>query len=328
MVELPLLREQYQWPAPIGDLRVLARASQLRVWHWENRHQGGLQIPAALRRIKDTQAATGYIPDDVPHFLWWHTPLHRHLQDTLDSLASKGVTLRSITTAMFPQGLREDRHIRLLRKGTQRTAVGLQVRAAGRLHGDARLRCRLERILPAGNFPRRIQCLRRQMSEDGRHMPMRVRAAVLRTIHNGWCTDRRLRQAHRRRNCWLCGLGEGDDMAHYALCPTAPRLWQFMSPGATPPQSFLELWIGSTPLPRFTHRLAMLHCYAVYRTVHALRRHTGPMIQDTGRSLRQAVYAGIRGNALWRRHFGLSPTGKRANLVPGGKPRKRRKNTH
>jgi hypothetical protein len=158
-------------------------------------------------------------------------------------------------------------------------------------------------------------------------MPMRVRAAVLRTIHNGWCTDRRLRQVHRRRPCWLCGTPEGDDMAHYARCPASRRLWQFMTPGTPIPTSFLETWIGTIPLPRFTYRLAMLHCYAIYRTVHALRRHTGVPILNTDRSLRQALYAGIRGQARWQRYFGLSPVDKKANLVPADANRKRRKQT-
>jgi hypothetical protein len=114
-------------------------------------------------------------------------------------------------------------------------------------------------------------------------------------------------------------------MAHYARCPAARRLWHFMTPGTPSPHSFLETWIGTIPLPRFTYRLAMLHCYAIYRTVHALRRHTGPPILDTDRSLRQAVYAGIRGHARWHRHFGLSPDAKRAHLVPAGTTRKRRK---
>jgi hypothetical protein len=154
MVELPILREQYHWPAPLGDLRVTSRASQLRLWHWENRHHGGLQIAAALQRMAAAQAATDYIPDDAPHFLWWHSPLHRYLQAAFDTLASEGVTLRSITAAMFPRGVQDAKQVRQLRRGTQRMAIRLQLRSTFQHRGDGRLRRRLENILPAGNFPR------------------------------------------------------------------------------------------------------------------------------------------------------------------------------
>jgi hypothetical protein len=153
VAELTLLREQHSWPAPMGDLVAISRASQLRVWHWGNRHQGGLRVTAALRRIADAAANTGYIPDDPHHYLWWHTPLQRHLRDTVDTLANAGVTLRTVTACMFPTGLREDKQIRQLRRGTQRTTVRMLLRRDFAQHGDRYLRRRLGKLVTVGNFP-------------------------------------------------------------------------------------------------------------------------------------------------------------------------------
>jgi hypothetical protein len=103
------------------------------------------------------------------------------------------------------------------------------------------------------------------------------------------------------------------------------QLWHYMTPTAAMPDTFLDSWTGAIPLPRFHHKLAMFHCYAVYRTVHALRMRSGPHILDIGRALRQAIYAGIRGHPQWRRHFGLPPQAKSTNVITTTSARKRRR---
>lgn len=117
----------------------------------------------------------------------------------------------------------------------------------------------------------------------------RILSVYLRTLWNGWVTDRRfanLRQAHgvQCRTCLLCcGTGE-DSVDHYSCCSV---FWQFahlarprglgLRPDLRGKDVFLLIREGLTDIEKV--RIA-LGIYAVYRTVNHMRHADNPGQHD------------------------------------------------
>jgi hypothetical protein len=192
-------------PTAPKSLQHVCAAAKLRLWHWENRRDGGIQAEASWQRTQQAGRRQAFLPDCPHHFLWWHTPIQRTLIDTVDRLRQVGVTLPAIAmqTLKRPPASADD--ARKIKCSTQREVVRMLTRRTATLE-QSKLRTRLSRVLPLRNGPRALQRAQAMLRCLRRRCPPRVQAAVISTLLNRWCTDRRLRQRQRPRACLLCAL--------------------------------------------------------------------------------------------------------------------------
>jgi hypothetical protein len=296
--EAQTLQVNFHFPVAPKNLRHVCDAAKLRLWFWENRQGGGIQAAQSWQRIRAAGQQQAYMPDCPHHFLWWHSPIQRTLIEVVDRLQQQGVTLQTITmqTLRHPPSSLED--VLRIKKNTQRVASRLLTRRTA-LKALPKLRTRLARLLPLRDGPRAQGRTQAMLKRLRKHCPPRVQAAVISTILNRWCTDRRLRQGQTPRPCLLCGLLESDDMRHYAGCMKVRRLFQRMA-GGDLPGHLLGHWLGQHPGTLATQTRHAITCYATYRAVHTLRMTTRRTPVDTDRLLWQMVYEATKGSARLR----------------------------
>ena len=183
---------------------------------------------------------------------------------------------------------------------------GLQRRIYSHLLGPVvrgtslRARAKLARWNLPG-FPRRhAQALLMNLSALKSRTPPRVRAALLSTAFNRWCTDRRF-QVYPGRGCVLgCSEGQEDSIEHYCCC-------RVVRDAAA---SFLRLQLGPTPLGVFVgveelqgqyqqatvpSRVALL-VYATYRGTQVARGQGGLTAAVARDLLDQLIREGAAGH--------------------------------
>jgi hypothetical protein len=209
--DLHLLKDGYHFPKAFPDLQITALACKMRVYHFENRACGGLQVFRRLEALKRKTAANQWMGRSVRWKEWLEGSFLQQLQSARDECATKGITHRGTlqeASRDAPRPWTLPTWIRI-RKDYQKT-----IRA--RLTGDTRpevhtrMRKRLER-LPLASFPRiRVQRALQVLPRLEKLIPPRVHAAILRTWWNGWQTARRfqLTTAVARKCIFGCQGGE------------------------------------------------------------------------------------------------------------------------
>ena len=147
------------------------------------------------------------------------------LQTAMDELARQGVT----EARAMEQGLgRAPRPVTLAtwmraKRRLQASAATLLRRRHWLRAGFAQLSAKVRQWRDSGSLPgRRAQRCRLVMQRLPKRTPPRVRAAMLRTWLNEWCTGRRF-GVRGGRCAFGCRRGE-DDVRHYVCCPV---LWLF-----------------------------------------------------------------------------------------------------
>ena len=236
--------------------------------------------------------------------LWhaWYDAAHvTHLANTEAHLNSLGMDLQrtlSDVAQHVPRPWPED-VMRKVRSNTQR-AIYQQLMAPLALTAEGQMRHKLVRWRLPGLPGRVARCVLRRLRILRRWVTPRVQAAVLRTLFNGWPTERRWQ---RSGDCLLgCACpSQADSIEHYLRCPIvratmAPRLrlhWQ-------PAEAWTFLLFADVPQgiadePATWARVAIA-VYAIYRTVQAAR-NTRPLDAAAAhRALRQATFEATRGH--------------------------------
>ena len=204
--------EDFGMPCSFGSLRDLARAAQLRVYHFENRAHGGLQLAELAQQLYWGAANHGMSVEEwVP---WREASVPMVLNKTVAKLAILQVTSRSITSHAHSEPWRNFQK-----------AARKRIRQAEATPVHFRIRHKLARwSLPglpravADTFESRLRRLRELV-------PPRVVAAVFGTGWNRWCTARRFQQRASVRNvCRLgCGGAAEDSVEHYSRCAAVRR---------------------------------------------------------------------------------------------------------
>jgi len=99
-----------------------------------------------------------------------------------------------------------------------------------------------------------------------------VKAAVLKTLLNGWCTTRRF-QGQQQGCLFHCGSGE-DSIEHYLCCSSVSDLWRYCFYGQWGPTE-CRLVVGCKG-EKAIYRHAFF-IYGIFRAFHNLRHNTGDL---------------------------------------------------
>ena len=138
--------------------------------------------------------------------------------------------------------------------------------------------------------------------------PPRVCAAALRTIFNGWCTERR----HQRCGgvgdiCYLgCGKEGCDSIEHYCRCPLGLEILRQRLNIILPGQDALAFFVLAHSAQEVDDVLALgsLYIYAVYVTTNYYRHHGLRDRSHIKECLKQHIIQGCEGHAGLMSRFG------------------------
>jgi hypothetical protein len=306
--ELWTLKDSYHFFNSAVSIGHLARAAKLRVFHWENRREGGLNIKRDLDEMQHAASIHHYLPLDAATLIWWHQSVQHSIWRAHQHLSSEGITLATITKTLYKSSITTHEQVNIIRKRTQRTAMTLSLR---KLHqGQIHLRRRMAKWTPVGNLREITSQCGKYLGRLRKVVPPRVHAAILATIMNRWCTTRRTQQNHAPHPCLLCGWEEGDDVRHYGGCQRVKELYKRLCGDAT--NNLFSTWIGVSRGSDKHTATAALCCYAAYRTTNALRASGGAV--DTRRLLWQAAYMGQKGAPRLRNLYSQTHARKKRRL--------------
>jgi hypothetical protein len=311
--EASALRDAYGFPTQIARIEHTALAAKLRVNTWEARRAGGAPCEQLCRRVLEHARHTGYDPPDARQLCWWMGGIPANISAGCAQLAAQGITFRGLCKAHLPAGRSSPRELFRF-KGRTQALASEAIRKRKREYWRPGVVRRVQRWAPHNADRGGATRVTRHCQQLRKLVPPRVLAGVIAALHNRWCTDRRLRQQHRARPCLLCGSPEGDSLEHYACCSQSKRLARRL--GLPTPTSLLPMWLGLEVLTPPLRSGAAVCCYAVMRTVHALRAQ--PLRQRPlaiHRVLWQAVHDACRGHAVLGRRWtsrllaGAAPVG-------------------
>ena len=307
------------------SLVLSCRAAQARVVRYENVLHGGLKINQRSRELDEAERSVQQADRQLQWRSWYGRSFPRTLRHVWRGLAAEGLTgtvLEDMASRNAPRPHTEEVTQRIRRR-FQNTVLQ-ELRARGRPLLTHRLRHKMARW-PCPVFPRvAIQRLEALLPRLPRLLPPRVTAAVLRTLYNGWVTDRRFQHAGACR----FGCADADDsIEHYACCRAVrtfahsylglcshdecrdDRVARFVSLGC---------WHGEVTDAEVVKR-AILQ-YAVYRSF-LLHRHTpGSNARLACQALAQFAREAVRYDPSSRRYVGrwLSDYGQ--DLLDGRGP--------
>lgn len=219
------LRDQLRFPSQLQSLATAGPAAQLRVGARGGDFHRRLPLRQWETRLADARRASSAWDIIWRWDHWFRSGPVQRLLAARQGLADEGINERGVLDA----GLRgQPRPVTL--RVWRRAQAALQSTAAMLLRrrlwagvGHAQFDAKLRRWRDHHSLPgRRAHRCQLVMQRLPKRTPPRVRAALLRTWLNGWCTQRRF--GVRGTHCLFgCRLGE-DDVRHYVACP---RLWRF-----------------------------------------------------------------------------------------------------
>ena len=132
-------------------------------------------------------------------------------------------------------------------------------------------------------------------------VPPRVCAAGLRTIWNGWCTERRFQRRWGESNvCMLgCKGGAEDSIEHYPQCPVVQQAIRSQLRVRVPNGRAMSFWMMNECPEHDYEEFLTAYALIIYATYNATNtyRHNG--VSDSERALdcvKQFVIQGVRGH--------------------------------
>ena len=221
-------------PRPLGfsgsfpDLELLSLAARFRVATYEASNEGGIQVRSRARALRLDMTQSEFLYRRGSWDRWFQDAVILHLDNALDHFGELGWTSARVKAHILRNGTDDDvpAQAARCRRALQKTSLDILQRT--RLEPCERFwRRRLARWrigLPAAARPLRAQEILHLLRSA---LPPRVRAALVRTWFNGWCTGRRFQQ----RCACIFGCPAEDSIEHYSLCPQLCR----NSPGGTSP---------------------------------------------------------------------------------------------
>ena len=240
---------------------------------------------------------------------WFDAGPVQELRNNCRELAAQGITEETAVAHNLGSAPRPvtSQTWQKARRGIQAATTTLLRRRAWRQHGRAAFDRKVRNWKGPALLPgRRVDRCRRVMAQLPPSTPPRVRAALLRTWLNGWCTGRRF-GIRGGRCAYGCQHGE-DAIQHYLGCPV---LWKFgveqlgLSDPATPEGrvSRLLLWDGAAADQLRAAALLLAVGYKTYNVlrhraaghgqpppeIHRLLMETLRLTQATGRPTRETT---------------------------------------
>ncbi|CAK0848639.1 unnamed protein product [Prorocentrum cordatum] len=280
------------FPRELMDIRCATIAAQARACHLEALTQGGLQVQARARRLRQLLQSDGrqFYSEAVEAWLASNTLFV--LEASADRIDGEEFRRGLRLTHEFPT---EDRPS--LKAGWQASRCQFLLAARPPTKVEAFLRRRLDHwsidLAPGRRVPR----FSAYVALLGQSAPPCVMAAALRTACNGWLTTARFQQ---RSHCAF-GCGGGFDcIRHYAHCGLYHRWCEEACALEPPPaQARLASFLGlhapmgleAAPVPRTSDEMRLLGAvciYALYRA-HLAVRHKAVFQFDAGHLFKAAV---------------------------------------
>ena len=210
------LGQQKSFPS-VGDMGLAART---RLMVFENLTQGGLGISVKFRNLQDTlrnMDSMGRL--DLWHS-WFFEGILAHIHSCRAELGLWDLNVSTLLDSAATPRSEEESPVSLekRRKKNFQKTVRTALLAKHSYSPTERMRHKLDRWNLAG-FPGETasKCIQ-SLSLLKKWVPPRVCSAVLRTMWNGWCTQRRFQQSgHCVFQCG-CFWSEEDSIEHYSKC--------------------------------------------------------------------------------------------------------------
>ena len=210
------------FPTTFRSLEHAAAAARARLLRYEDAAAGGLHARRRSRSLEQLMKRTTFIEREWRWSAWFRRSFPQVLIDTSRDLLERGLSPEAIEDLILgapPRPHQAAQEARVRRSFQRRLSVELQTRA--RPHLEVQLRVVVDRWQPP-MLPQvavsRLQVLLTRL----RHLvPPCVQAAYLRSLFNGWITDRRY---GRRGPCRFdCHDGE-DSFPALCMLPSCPTL--------------------------------------------------------------------------------------------------------
>ena len=218
-ISAAVLRDPSSWgfSGGLSDMDMLSMAARYRVAVHEARKEGGLRVFRRAQELRQAIASTEHVVRKVAWAAWFEDAAVFHFESAQQHFETLGFGKRSMRLKIAgPASADQDEAGReeQIRQAWQRTGVQILLTQPDPTAANF-WRRRLERWA-ISVFPR-IRVLRAFKVMDKLHdaAPPCIRAALLRTWFNGWCTGRRFQQV---RSC-IFGCEYEDSIEHYAKCP-------------------------------------------------------------------------------------------------------------
>ncbi|CAK0855842.1 unnamed protein product, partial [Prorocentrum cordatum] len=286
------LRDEFKMPCQQVSLTIASPAAQLRVALAGGDYRRCLRLDELRGRLERARSRAAASSWDI-EWRWnaWFTPGPvQKLQSAMTSLARQGITESSVVEQGAGRGPRPITLAtwRPARRRLQSSAATLLRRRYWLRVGFAQRSAKVGRWRDPGSLPgRRAQRCRLVMQRLPKRTAPRVRAAVLRTWLNGWCTGRGC--GARGGRCLFGCSGGDDDVRRYVRCR---HLWRFgveklglADPGHPEARATRALlWHAGAP-PQEVARVATM--VAVGHNAHAVVSHAARANLDIQRGVRR-----------------------------------------
>ena len=241
-------------------------------------------------------AATTFLYRKAVWRAWFGDAILFHLELAarhFENLGFGPAAMRESIAGPAREGQDEAKRAAQIRRLWQRTGMQILLRQPN-VSAANFWRRRLERW-QMGVFPR-VRVIRAQsiLSRLQDAAPPCVRAALLRSWFNGWCTGRRFQQP---RSC-IFGCSYEDSIEHYAWCPVVREFaWRRLAipHSLSGIAEFLLLDRDHRATPRDALIRLAIRTAAVYR-VHCRSRHAEHATIPTAESLGMAALELVRGH--------------------------------
>jgi hypothetical protein len=301
------LAEAHGWRSWYGchfgprDMAAQHLAARLRVAHWEQWRKGGLPIQQRTSDLDARRRRSDFVYRAALWRDWYDSHPYTVLHQATAEAATRGALLLAFRAACPPSRRSHPAAVRQWERTHMQSwfTSTLQVQAAG--PALPAIRRRLLRFTNQQCSLQQAHKCHKALTWLARHVPPRVWAAVLSTLHNRWCTSRRFQHRTPAHFCRLgCGLAHGDALEHYAGCKTLRIVFRNHLRDLQPGDTCLPHWLGlrsDSPADWLRHAL---HCYAAYRTVGSLAPLSAPhnaSAPEAARMLKQFWKDGTKGLA-------------------------------
>ena len=212
-----------------------AAKTRVKYMHDKNRRSGNNLNPSSIRQmaglVRDPHSCCEYPNRLALWRVWYESCFARTLQENEESLRNRGFQVEEALSAIAGGGAPWTRRQEHKQKSSiqKYTTNWIKKKEAPDPHN--RLREKIHRWCECyGNHlgwglagpPARIATrIIRHLQELPQLVAPKVRAAMFRTLFNGWCTERRFQRRWGPKNtCMLgCGGGAEDSIEHYCRCP-------------------------------------------------------------------------------------------------------------
>jgi hypothetical protein len=297
--------EQMGTPSGFLDLQAVSVAARFRLACCESVSSGGLQVvarAAALRRLGET---TDFAVRAGCWHNWISTSYIFQLDAAVDIFRRRGITQVTIENNISEDAMRpftQSTWLRI-RRGFQKAAAHI-IASPDVAALETRLRLRLERwAIP--EFPRIRAARALVVLNRLRNLaPPRVVAAIIRTLFNGWVTERRMQMTGSGCIGCVFGCHAEDSVEHYAHCAAVKdfawrRLRLRYEKPLRPLAEFLLLDQPPSLMDDDFLLRSAIRTATIYKA-HCWRRHAAPGSTAAAQciqALQQALRAVVNGHA-------------------------------